>query len=193
NRNLTRLKLSSHFDTSFDDLFEEEPGETKLPPLKLHDLHLNGWEMTPTPSVLRHLECLHSLELPNLCTELYSSIWHPLRSSSVHLRHISVYGINADFLDYMESYTGLEILKISIAGLGFDETDHLARRFYGKSLPTHKESIRTLQMGTVAEDEWTVGLKTVNVFDQYNMLTCLAVGLKATDINPGKGIEGDIV
>ncbi|KAF9260855.1 hypothetical protein L218DRAFT_931969 [Marasmius fiardii PR-910] len=190
NPNLIRLKLCTLPDNaSFDRLFPEITSQ----PLQLRDLHLNGWHILLSAPVIPHLQSLRTLELPDMLSESYANIWRPLRSSSIHLLEITLYSINNDFLDYLNSYSGLQVLKISIAGIGAPETDELGKRFFAETLPRHSETLRTLHFATVLEDEWTISLKNVKVFDKCKNLVFLCVGLKASEIHPGGTAEKDVV
>ncbi|KAL0574930.1 hypothetical protein V5O48_007031 [Marasmius crinis-equi] len=188
NPNLTSLSLRADLSSpDFSLLFPSPKGTGP----RLRHLHLEEWNFTVTPTVLPHLRHLRSLELPYgfFGDKLYDTIWPPFQGHAIHLTQITVNVIDSQFLDYMESFSGLEVLVIKC----YTENE-LASRLYEVSLPKHRDTLHTIEL-TAWDDqsELAIGLPNSGTFSSYEKLVSLSVVVLAEDIKPGQGLEHDVV
>ncbi|KAL0580806.1 hypothetical protein V5O48_001182 [Marasmius crinis-equi] len=150
-------------------------------PLHLQSLRLKGWQVDfSTPEVLRHIRSLSSLE----CDDVLSiGMWEPLQSKEIVIRNITCHSITRDLIAYLESFSGLEQLITSRNLSESPEDAEWAGRFYRRTLPIHRSTLRNLKVGAVS---WAIGLADVGVFEGFQGLRALSVSLKIDDIHPGQ-------
>ncbi|KAL0578503.1 hypothetical protein V5O48_003496 [Marasmius crinis-equi] len=158
--------------------------------LHLQHLHIHGWFVDfSAPEILPHIRSLRGLELASH-HENYPSALKTLRNHDIYLRKLRYHTVTDELVTYLESYMGLE--ELSLPYTGYLEHDERAGSFYCSTLYGHRDSLRELHVASVYEPTWIIGLHNVGVFDSYEKLVSLSVGLKLDDINPGLN-EGDVI
>lgn len=94
------------------------------------------------------LSRLTSLEIPNN-SEIYSSpLWIVLGSCYVQLLSIAVESVNAALLDYLESYSGLQSMRITLGVYSSPEARNMLSRLLSEALPRHRQTLSALAIGT---------------------------------------------
>ncbi|KAK1228333.1 hypothetical protein PQX77_008628 [Marasmius sp. AFHP31] len=190
NRKLHSLRLSLRYGSpDFRLLFPETGNEHSGP--QLEHLHLDNWRFTVNPTVISRLRNLQSLKLPySRPTGEYGTIWTAFKEERIYLSEITLHDINTRFLDYLESFTGLEFLVLRCSSLHTDPS--LASRLYQTSLPKHRQTLHTIEIGRYS-DHLAIGLERAGAFTGFENLFSLSVPLLANDVHPGEGKERDVV
>ncbi|KAJ8085049.1 hypothetical protein AAF712_003388 [Marasmius tenuissimus] len=185
NPNLTHLDLQFHPQftlpvTPFSDLFTVPFSKS----LRLESLTLVGWTLDFTTDVLPHIRGLRTLELLDRQQDIGTSYWDVLRSSETHLRSVTVSNPTSEFVDYISSFSGLEILLLQDAGMIVEqgESDELARKFYGEVLPRHRATLKEVSISSLGPELWTFGAWNASAFDGCTELVSLGVNVGEDDI-----------
>ncbi|KAJ8084967.1 hypothetical protein PM082_003744 [Marasmius tenuissimus] len=190
NQKLYSLRLSLGYGSpDFRLLFPEAENEDSGP--QLEHLHLDNWRFTVNPTIISRLRNLQSLKLPyGRPTGEYGTIWTAFQEEGIHLAEITLHDINTGFLDYLESFTGLEFLVLRCPSFRTDA--NLASRLYQTSLLKHRQTLHTMEIGRYS-DHLAIGLERAGTFTGFENLFSLSVPLLANDVRPGEGKERDVV
>ncbi|KAK1219426.1 hypothetical protein PQX77_017860 [Marasmius sp. AFHP31] len=196
NPNLIQLDLQFHPQftlpvTPFSDLFTVAFSK----PLRLESLTLVGWTVDFTADVLPHIRGLRTLELLDRQEQISASYWNVLRSSNIHLRNIIACNPTSECLDYISSFSGLEILQLHDAGMiaEQEETDRLARKFYGEVLPRHRTTLKEVLISSLGPEPWNLGAWNATAFDGCTELVSLSVNVGEDDILATEDPEVNVV
>ncbi|KAF5352308.1 hypothetical protein D9758_011963 [Tetrapyrgos nigripes] len=90
--------------------------------------------------------------------ESLKSLFSGLTAKQIHLRRLVLDDVNGSLLDYIESYSGLEVL--SLAGPHWysqPEHDDMADRFYRQILWLHHNTLQRLEIHPAFEGRWCFG------------------------------------
>ncbi|KAL0071739.1 hypothetical protein AAF712_000661 [Marasmius tenuissimus] len=165
----------------------KEVGVHSLP---LTSLYLHGWLVDfSAPEILPHIQHLHTMELVGH-HENYPNVWKIMREQNIHPRSIRYHSVTDDLVDFLESFEGLE--KFVCPYNGYLETDERASLFYRSTLYGHRYSLREIHIGSIYESTWTIGLQDAGIFDTFEKLVSLSIGVKLEDVQPGMN-ERDVV
>ncbi|KAK7461716.1 hypothetical protein VKT23_008142 [Stygiomarasmius scandens] len=140
--------------------------------LDLERLTLRGWNidfLEPRGSTAAmHLRKLSKLRIVD-SSAVQSTFWRVLEREQVRLREISVRTLPRPFLDYLESYSGVEILEVhpssnrdetvgALDNRGCDRCEHqnLASQFY-QAVQKHRRSLRKLSIQGFTRGKWCLG------------------------------------
>ncbi|KAK0205767.1 hypothetical protein DFS33DRAFT_530372 [Desarmillaria ectypa] len=187
--NLTYLSVTSYDDItpshpSVEMLLSHVPSEVELP-LKI--LSLGGLVMQPSslPNVFRHLRSLSTLTLD---MEVPNQFWELARAEGIKLASVSVAWRNRSLLDYLRSYSGVELLALTI---DVEEVDHEEERrcaddFYHAILPAHLQTLTELYVQPSYAGTWCLEEKHLAALLQCTRLTILRLALDSAHAN----IEG---
>ncbi|KAK1228497.1 hypothetical protein PQX77_008437 [Marasmius sp. AFHP31] len=191
NPRITHLKLDNYTvigarNHDFRVLFKEV-GVHSLP---LTSLYFHGWLVDfSAPEILPHIKQLHTMELVGH-HENYPNVWKIMREQNIHPRLIRYHSVTDDLVDFLESFEGLQ--EFFCPYNGYLETDERASLFYRSTLYGHRCSLREIHIGSIYESTWTIGLQDAGIFDAFEKLVSLSVGVKLEDVKPGLN-ELDVV
>jgi hypothetical protein len=160
-------------------------------PLRLTHLVLSGVFVRMDSRTLPHLRSLAYLDLHRLpgspfpdwgrtrgCKCTITEIYAALNREKVHLKQVVLHGLVDDaVLDYLDSYSGLEVLELRTM---YSKDDALGHRFYTSVLPKHVDSIQVLKIRPCYEGRWCCNVDDVSVLSQCNKLRSLTVALDST-------------
>ncbi|KAJ8085034.1 hypothetical protein PM082_003812 [Marasmius tenuissimus] len=192
NPNLTNLDLQFHPQftfpaTPFSDLFTVPFSK----PLRLEFLMLVGWTVDFISDVLPHIRSLRTLELRD--QEQKGAYWDVLRSSDIHLRNITVCNPGSELVDYISSFSGLEILTLSVIRMNDqEESDRFARKFY-EALPRHQATLKEATIFSWEPGLWNIGISNASAFDGFTELVSLSVCVDEDDILATEDPEVNVV
>ncbi|KAK7458150.1 hypothetical protein VKT23_010058 [Stygiomarasmius scandens] len=177
---------------------DEESNKTPLSATKLglRQLTLEHVDPSLTTDDLQHLQSLTVVELltasaqPASTSNFFSVLL--LSNHPICLSKLSVHTVDRTLLSYLNSYSGLESLKISScpspirattrSSSDDGEADKLARLFYTNVLPKHAPTLVELELAVTKESAWSFSKENVNKFRLCGRLRRLAVGINASDI-----------
>ncbi|KAJ4485378.1 hypothetical protein J3R30DRAFT_1349240 [Lentinula aciculospora] len=140
---------------------------------------------------------LTSLELGDVYTPFtqtldtkLDALWTALSAQEIHLRSLilsrAANELTDAFLDYLQSYSGLETLSFRGPWAYNDlEYDSAADRFYRDVLPMHVDSLTKLEIRIVFESRWCFGAHNFHAFQSCRRLRCLWVKINH------RGLEAD--
>ncbi|KAL0068471.1 hypothetical protein AAF712_004549 [Marasmius tenuissimus] len=191
--NLSPWHAGSDHRCSFRLLFGDVAEDT--PPRRLEHLHLHGWFATLPTLAIPHFRNLQSLTLPYVANR-YVRLWGVFQREEIHLRDIAMCNVGDEVLDYLESYSGLETLLIKAPETtSVEEIGRLSGRLYKEALPRHAESLYLLDIGTIVDSPFSVGLDNAATLSHLKNLETLDVPLRSNDIiiRPGEGADNDVV
>ncbi|PBL04414.1 hypothetical protein ARMGADRAFT_910596 [Armillaria gallica] len=100
----------------------------------------------------------------------------------VHLCSLNVDDVNAELLDYLLSYTGVEELRFQIPEDN-TEYDELGTKFYSQVLPHHSATLKILSIRPRFEGMWSFQESTMLPVLQCRNLVSLWVSLRFSDIS----------
>ncbi|EEB94996.1 hypothetical protein MPER_06103, partial [Moniliophthora perniciosa FA553] len=114
-----------------------------------------------------------------------SSLWTALRMEEFGMKEITVWSkMERGFLDYLDSFSGIEELSIRRAwassDVRLDQT--MADTLTNTILPKHKDTLRRLTITAAEEGPWSFGIQNANGFAQCSKLQSLEVSLNGDDI-----------
>jgi hypothetical protein len=182
-------------DTSLHALLSKIPQGRVL---GLTHLVLNGLSARMDSQTLPHLRSLVYLDLSHLHdpndwagvdqTQGHGStsadIYATLNREKIHLKHV-VSNSDHAILDYLQSYSGLETLKMFSPDFRTTaaQSDALAYRFYQSVLPKHVNSIQVLEILPKFEGGWCYNLDNVFILlSQCNQFRSLCIALTCSII-----------
>ncbi|KAF4610918.1 hypothetical protein D9613_006547 [Agrocybe pediades] len=192
--------------STLHDLLGAVPSET---PLKLSHLTLRGWCVRLDEETLPHLRSLESLSLSsnidwqalshldldeasrdallertgNWCSSS-AEIWDTLREERIRLKEICTDEVNDALLEYLASYSRLERLTLSSATADTaSKSDALAIKFYREVLPSHAESLVSLDVSPVYEGKWCFGKHNASSLLQCVRLANLKIHINSEEID----------
>ncbi|ESK87359.1 hypothetical protein Moror_11707 [Moniliophthora roreri MCA 2997] len=114
-----------------------------------------------------------------------SSLWTALRMEKVIVKEVIVWSkMERTFLDYLDSFSGIEELSIRRAWASSDARldQSMADTLMNSVLPRHKDTLRRLTITAAEEGPWSFGIRNANGFAQCSKLQSLEVSLNGDDI-----------
>ncbi|THU83206.1 hypothetical protein K435DRAFT_433241 [Dendrothele bispora CBS 962.96] len=175
--------------------------------LDLDSLVLRGWNidfLEPRGSTAAmHLRKLSKLKILD-ASAVQSTFWRLLEREQVKLREISVKAISRPFLDYLESYNGVEVLEVHpspnrddtvgvLDSRGCDRCEHQnsASQFY-QAVQKHRRSLKRLSVQGIVRGKWCLGEHSMQAVMACRELRELSVCLDPKFVGqPGQ--RGDVV
>ncbi|KAF7300789.1 F-box domain-containing protein [Mycena kentingensis (nom. inval.)] len=157
---ISQLDLTTESSYLVPPLHAYLPGPTRLTTLKIAT---RGWRpsapvLGPTIAALvAGSPQLTTLHLLGGCD--WSDVWRALVPR--RLRELVTGQSSPALLDYLESYDGLEVLRlveVGIPSVSAVEEDAMAARFWGRVLPMHADGLVRLEVGAAYEGGWCVPL-----------------------------------
>ncbi len=122
------------------------------------------------------------------------AIWDALGNSGIHLDDVSITQINASFLTYIESYSGLRKIFLSTSGMDNRvESDQLAARFWSKSLAKHVQTLEVLNVKADRENTWCLGDQSLSSIKKCGSLRSLTIFMSAETGNVEADSENIVV
>jgi hypothetical protein len=194
---LTHLDVDSGLYLKWKDVPTLHELLSKVPkdrPLQLTHHVMHGTYARLDSFTLPHLRSLVSLDFKNLNAPTYDThapgdsitdVYAMLKKEKIYLEQIAIGDIDDVILDYLSSYSGLEVLELSsIDSLVTisSQTVGFAQSFFRSVLPKHVESIRVLKIRPSYEGSWCYNPEDVSqavVFPQCNNLRSLSVALNS--------------
>ncbi|KAE9397869.1 hypothetical protein BT96DRAFT_1020528 [Gymnopus androsaceus JB14] len=158
----------------------------------MSNLGLSGLVTEVPRHILRNLTSLNLSRTHN--RDPWDAVWITLALEQIRLRSlvISHYHHNVDaILDYIQSYSGLEILSL-ISPAWYDPTyNDAADRFYKDVLPMHEQSLVKLEVKPVFESRWCFGEHNIEAFRRCTKLRSLWVRVdhKGLEIDPNSDVS----
>ncbi|KAF8166071.1 hypothetical protein K438DRAFT_2025199 [Mycena galopus ATCC 62051] len=160
-------------------------------PLRLTELRLSQCNMRLDRGTIPYLHSLQSLWLFGED----STTWDCLRKEGIHLTELRTDIVADELIEYLSSYSGLEMLVIRAGWREeAEESNRLADRFFGSGLPPHAHSLTTLSCYGTWEGRWSFGPHNAGVLSQLCKLTSLRMRVNSVFLkaprppqNPGGG------
>jgi len=155
-RGLERLSLWI-FDSvdgrpSLTPLLEDE----NIPDLRLQHLELKGWNGIIPTHLARHFEQLSTV-IQEFCDSAdgKSDIWSVLQAERLALEKVQVDSMEDSLMDYLQSYSGLQILDAQ----PFSFPKEMLDFFCSNVLPKHAKTLKTLNLNpsVMSMAMWGVG------------------------------------
>ncbi|KIK70392.1 hypothetical protein GYMLUDRAFT_65624 [Collybiopsis luxurians FD-317 M1] len=154
-------------------------------PKHITHLGLSGFSISArSPSQIIHTN-LTSLELGEVrCPDArrydtLGELWMTLSCNRIHLCSLVVSRMDdttGALLDYLQSYSGLEVLSLMGPFLRHNpQYDNLAHRFYSDVLPLHAETLVRLEVKQAFESRWCFGEHNVEIFKRCRKLKSLSL------------------
>ncbi|KAK0440862.1 uncharacterized protein EV420DRAFT_1769181 [Desarmillaria tabescens] len=193
--NMTSLSVTSYDDISdshpsIEKLLSHVPSDVELP---LKSLFLRGLVISTSslPDDFRHLRSLTALTLD---MEVPDQFWELARAEGIKLVSVSVAWGNKSLLGYLRSYSGIELLAVTI---DVEEADHKEERrcaddFYHAILPLHVQTLTELYIQPSYAGAWCLEEKHLAALLQCTKLTTLRLALDSAHANV-EGSENIIV
>jgi hypothetical protein len=171
-------------------------------PLQLTRLILHGMCAHIDSFTVPHLRSLVSLDLKYLYTptpryvpdqtdqrweqaSTLTDIYATLNREEIHLKEVRLADVDNVILDYLCSYSGLEMLafnSIFLNSLTRKQSDALSRRFYNSVLPNHVNSLRVLRIHPSFGGGWCYNPEDVSqatALSQCTKLRSLSVAINS--------------
>jgi hypothetical protein len=83
-------------------------------------------------------------------------VWRALLAEGVSLEELAADHIHNELLEYIESYSGLQ--KLKLCGFAIASDDHeIAERFFCRALSVHSSTLRSLALEPSFEGIWCFG------------------------------------
>jgi hypothetical protein len=187
-------------------------------PLQLTHLLMHGAYTRLDSFTLPHLRSLVSLDFRNLSVppdntdipgDSITDIYAMLKKEKIYLKEVVIGDIDDVILDYLSSYSGLEVLDLSsidppivmyasdLSAISSQTAlfDGLAQSFFRSVLPQHVDSIRVLKIRPRYEGRWSYDPEDVSqavVFSQCNKLRSFSVALNSTSSEPNYESNSDL-
>jgi hypothetical protein len=183
---LVSLEVKLHIynpEATLHDLLSKVPQGS---PLRLTHLVLAGMSVRMDSLTLPHLRSLVYLnsDFPFIdptrrCASKIPGIYAALNREKIHLNHVVVGMVDDVILDYLQSYSGLETLKVSPTTFSTAaQSDAMSYRLYNSVLPKHADSIQVLDIQPSYEGRWCYNLEDVPVvLAQCKKLRSLSIAL----------------
>lgn len=152
------------------------------------NLGLSGL-MTDVPQViLKNLTTVDLRQGSQSSNSLWDALWVTLSLEQIRLRSLVVsrYHGNVDaILDYIQSYSGLEVLSLISPWWHNSTYNDAADRFYKEALPKHEKTLLKLELKPVFVSRWCFGEHNMDVFRRCVRLRSLWVRVEH------QGLESD--
>ncbi|THU89924.1 hypothetical protein K435DRAFT_968874 [Dendrothele bispora CBS 962.96] len=151
----------------------------------LSHLGLMGWPVrTDDLAFLSASSNLTSLELHRVGNgDLSGPVFKLLASNGIKLRRLVTDFVTEKTLDYLESYSGLEVLSLKchrkFPWIFFE----LAERFYQKTLPLHQDTLLQLDVQAVFVGLWCFSESNVESIRQCRNLQSLSMNITPQGIH----------
>ncbi|KAK0492657.1 hypothetical protein EDD18DRAFT_1465219 [Armillaria luteobubalina] len=178
---LTSCDGSSPSPPSVETLLSRVPPEVEL---SLKRLYLSGLIMPASslPNMYRHLRSLSHLTLD---MEVPSQFWELARAEGLKLISISVSWRSKALLNYLKSYSGIQLLAISI---DVEAEDHEEERrsvddLYRAILPIHAPTLTELYIQPYYANAWCLEEKHLTALAQCSRLATLRLALDSAHAN----------
>ncbi|KAK0470349.1 uncharacterized protein EV420DRAFT_1634774 [Desarmillaria tabescens] len=150
-------------------------------PLRLKSLALH-MIFVPPPSILApHCQFLTSFGVAP-AGMLPPNFWSGLQRSNIHLRSLTIDDVNAQLLDYLMSYTGVEEIRLQVP-TDDAEYDELGIKFYSEVIPHHSATFRILSIRPKYEGIWSFQESMMSPILQCRNLVSLWLSLRFSDIS----------
>ncbi|KAF9068487.1 hypothetical protein BDP27DRAFT_1448359 [Rhodocollybia butyracea] len=131
---------------------------------------------------------LLSLEIGDVCIgDGIDDLWLALSLDQIHLRTLVVshlYTTIDGLLDYLQSYSGLEVLSIRGSSYITPKYDDDAKRFYSDILPMHEQTLVKLEVKPVFESRWCFSPYNVKAFQTCRRLRSLWIKVDHKGLEP---------
>ncbi|KAK7015156.1 hypothetical protein VNI00_019181 [Paramarasmius palmivorus] len=167
------------FDTDLSKLFDELPaGSTS----SITHLGLSKFLLGSAVDILPHFGSLQSLCL-NSCVPV--DFWSAFSGTGIYLKDVVVDYVNQAFVEYLESYTGLERISVSFNGIfvGVGRTDGFSERFYQSCVPQHRDSLKSVVIYPKTQGSWCFNANVAKQLRECRGLEELTVGVDLMDPN----------
>ncbi len=166
---------------SVEKLLSRVPPEVDLP---LTRLYLRGLVMQASllPNMYRHLRSLSHLTLD---MEVPSQFWELARAEGIKLVSMSVSWRTRSLLDYLKSYSGIQLLGISIdvEEADYEEERHCADDLYHAILPGHVQTLTELYIQPYYAGAWCLEENHLAALVQCSKLATLRLALDSAHAN----------
>ncbi|KAK0219540.1 hypothetical protein EDD85DRAFT_1028915 [Armillaria nabsnona] len=166
---------------SVETLLSRVPPEVNLP---LTRLYLRGLVMPASllPNMYRHLRSLSHLTLD---MDVPSQFWELARAEGIKLVSISVSWRTRSLLDYLKSYSGIQLLEISIdvEEADYEEERHCADDLYHAILPGHVQTLTELYIQPYYAGAWCLEENHLAALVQCSKLATLRLALDSAHAN----------
>ncbi|KAG7092874.1 hypothetical protein E1B28_009186 [Marasmius oreades] len=143
---------------------------------RLKELSLSQFPLRHSPSILSQLGSLKALHLDRC---IPYDFWKMCVEAGIQLMEITVDHVDESFLDYLESYQGLERITVAFNGIQIRGSVHElnAERFWGTCVPRHSRTIREVSVQPKNKGRWCFSNENVESFRMCGLVEELAVGI----------------
>jgi hypothetical protein len=130
-------------------------------------------------------------EQASTLTDIYAT----LNREKIYLKQVLLNNVDDIILDYLCSYSGLEMLDLRsllLNGLTRKQSDALSYRFFNSVLPNHVNSLRVLRILPYFGGGWCYDPEDASqatVLSQCNKLRSLSVAFNSSFIEPDSATE----
>ncbi|KAF7309323.1 hypothetical protein MIND_00302600 [Mycena indigotica] len=134
-------------------------------------------------NVVANCPDLRVLEL--LGVQDWQDVWRTTLRIGIHLQSLTVDRITPSVLEYLKSYSGLQVLVIQRNvhdRRSPAELDPLAREFFDEVLPLHKSTLTVLCCPMQYENEWSISLSNIQALDCLKNLERLEMSVNQAAI-----------
>jgi len=140
-------------------------------------------QLTSLQSLNLNLECAVGTgrDMDSAQARAATDLWDALRNTHIRLRSIVCAYVTGPFLKYLASYEGvLEELEVKDS---WNEAPRTSKAYAGElftsALPSHKSSLRSLDIVPSLESDWYLGQSNVEcIVDTWPELVDLVIGVK---------------
>ncbi|KAF9259791.1 hypothetical protein L218DRAFT_963273 [Marasmius fiardii PR-910] len=144
---------------------------------RLKELSLSQFPLRDSPSMLSQLGSLKALHLDRC---IPYDFWKMAAQMGIELQEITVDHVDEKFLEYLESYQGLERVRVAFNGIqigGSALNDSNAERFWMECLPRHRLTMRSIGVHPKAKGKWCFSGENAKVFRMCEGVEQLTVGI----------------
>ncbi|KAJ7195945.1 hypothetical protein GGX14DRAFT_376539 [Mycena pura] len=116
-----------------------------------------------------------------------ADVWRTLASTPdpPHLKDIATDCVTGDLLAYLDSYSGIETMKlVDIDAGSLERADPLADTFFNTVLPHHAQSLLALACTASHHSRWSFGAHSVESLLQLQKLRSLEVAVHPGHVEP---------
>ncbi|KAF5362860.1 hypothetical protein D9758_007028 [Tetrapyrgos nigripes] len=138
-------------------------------------LSLGGWSRQAF-EIPNYFPNLTSLQLRSHYGNTLEPLFSGLQSKQIHLQRLVLDIVTEPVLDYIATYSGLEVLSLKGPKWYSQPTyNENAERFYQQILPLHNDSLVKLEMEPEFESRWCFGEDNVEAISRCRNLRVLSV------------------
>ncbi|KAL0577810.1 hypothetical protein V5O48_004177 [Marasmius crinis-equi] len=159
---------------------------------QLDVLRLSQFSLRHSSHILAQLGSLKALHLDRC---IPYDIWPVLSAANIQLQEVTVDYVDRHLLDYLESYCGLERIRISFNGiqLGSSHSDSVAGRFWMKCLPRHDRTLKSIVIIPKSTGTWCLDSENLAVLRKCVRIEEMTVGINVDDVKvPGLHHDGEV-